>query len=109
VCCHLRQREVPGPKWQSRERIAEKSSYRDIGFSVPLKGCMNFPACGLPTRRERISPLAAYLACGNEFHRKRIDAVAGVGWSETLAHEDVAQVSAATGALDLDPVTVAIG
>src|SRR5687767_2514184 len=51
---------------------------------------------------------AALLGGGDEFHGQRVDAVPRVLGREPLAQEDVAQVSAAVGALDLDAHAIGV-
>ena len=53
--------------------------------------------------------ITAVLSGWNKLHRNRVDAVAGIGGSKSLADKNVAQVSAAIGALHFGTVAIRIG
>src|SRR3970282_331246 len=50
----------------------------------------------------------ALFGCRHEFHRQRVHAVARVLGRQPFAEEDVAQVAAAVGALDLDAHAIGV-
>ena len=76
----------------------------------PLKifhiGCIDSPFRLKEPPNYRI---AAVLSGWNKLHRNRVDAMAGIRGSKSLAHKDVAQVSAAIGALHFGTVAIRIG
>ena len=64
---------------------------------------------GDPTIDEWLNNLFSIALACDEFHRERVYAMAGVRRGEPFTQENVAQMAAAVGALDLDSHAVRVG